>query len=296
MSTTLPGGAPYAAEALPAPRRRVSWGAIFAGALIAIAVGTMLNILGLAVGATVVDATNRSTPDASTIGIGASVWLLVANLIGLVVGGYVAARLSGTGDRSDATLHGLSTWATAYLVSAVLLGNVVSGAASTAGSAVSSVMGGLGRAATTAASTAAPQVDTNALVERARAALSGPSDPARMTTEQRGAEISSIVGRRIADGNLSDPDRTRLNQLVAAEAGIPEQEAAQRVQAYEAQAQRTAQEAERRARAAADAAATGTATASFWIFAALLLGALASIIGARMGTRVIAVEDRRYAV
>ena len=285
-----------ALEGAPSLRNRVSWGAIIAGALVAVAVGAMLNILGLAVGATTVDATARSTPDASTLGISASIWFLVSNLVGLLLGGYVAARLSGTADKPDATLHGLATWATAYLVSAVLLGNVASGVSSAAGSAISSITGGVGRAISSAAGTATPTVDPNALAQRARSVLSRPDDVNRMTSDQRGAEITTLVGRRIANGNLSDPDRTRLNQLVAAEAGISQQEAAQRVQGYEADAQRTAAEAERRAREAADATASGAAKGAFGVFAALLLSAIASIIGARVGTRDVVGVPGRHAV
>ena len=91
----------------------------------------MLNTLGVAVGASAVDAASGDTPDASTFGIGAGIWLVVSNLIGLAAGGYVAARLSGTADGTDAMLHGLGVWAVAFLVSAVLLGNVLGGAAST---------------------------------------------------------------------------------------------------------------------------------------------------------------------
>ncbi len=116
-------------------------------------------------------------------------------------------------------------------------------------------------------------------------ALTGPSEPARMTTEQRGAEITGLIGRRVANGSLADADRQRLNALVAAEAGIPQQEAAQRVQAYEAEAQRLAAETEQRARRAADAAATGAATTGFLVFAALLLGAVAAAFSARAGAR-----------
>lgn len=291
--------AAVAPEGAPTLRNRVSWGAILAGALVAVAVGTMLNVLGVGVGASAVDAQGRATPALQSFGIGASIWVLAANLIGLVVGGYVAARLSGTADKADGTLHGVATWATAYLVSAVLLGNVVSGIASTATSAVGSVAGGLGSAvtsvasgaagaATTAAATGnAPTVNPQAIIDRARAALTGPSDPARMTTEQRAAEITSLLGSRIANGSFSDADRRRLTQLIAAEAGISEQDAAARIQQYEAQAQQTAQEAERRARAAADAAATGTAAGAYGIFAALLLGLVAAIVGARIGTREI---------
>ena len=274
--------APEGAPALPP---RVSWGAIFAGALLAVTVGAMLNILGLAIGATAVDTVARDTPSAASFGIGAGIWLLVSNLIGLAVGGYAAARLSGTADETDATLHGLGVWASAFLLSAVLLGNVVAGTASTAFGAVSSIVGGAARGAGSAVAAVADQANPQALIDRARLALSGPSDPARMNTEQRAAEISGLIGRRIANGSLTDAERQRLSALIAAEAGIPEQEAAQRIQAYEAEAQRAARAVEERARRAADAAASGTAKAAFWVFAALLLGGIAAIMGARSGTR-----------
>ncbi|MBV1800381.1 hypothetical protein KSF81_26920 [Siccirubricoccus sp. G192] len=271
---------------------------MIAGALVAVAVGAMLNILGLAVGATAVEAVSRDTPSASSFGIGAGIWLLVSNLVGLAAGGYAAARLSGTSDGTDATLHGLGVWATAFLISAALLGNVVAGTASTAFGAVSNVVGGAARGAGSAVSAVADQANPQALIDRARLALTGPSDPARMSTEQRAAEITGLIGRRVTNGSLSDAERQRLNALVAAEAGIPEQEAAQRVRSYEAEAQRLAQEAEERARRAADAAASGTAAAAFWVFAALLLGAIAAIIGARSGMRnllVVGAARRRVA-
>jgi hypothetical protein len=274
----------------------VSWGAIIAGAVVAVSVGVMLNVLGLAVGATTVDAVSRETPSASSFGIGAGIWLLVSNLVGLAAGGYTAARLSGTSDGMDATLHGLGVWATAFLVSAVLLGNVVAGTASSAVGAVSGILGGAASGAGSAVSAAADQVNPQALIDRARMSLTGPSEPARMTTEQRAAEITGLIGQRVANGSLSDADRQRLNALVAAEAGIPEQEAAQRVQSYEAEATRLAAETEERARRTADAAASGTAAAAFWVFAALLLGAIAAIVGARSGARsllLVATGGRR---
>jgi hypothetical protein len=122
--------------------------------------------------------------------------------------------------------------------------------------------GGAAQAVGSAASGAAGQIDPQAAIDRARMALTAPSDPARMTTEQRSAEIASLVGTRVTQGNLSDADRQRLARLVGAEAGIPEAEAAQRIQASEAQAQRVAREAEQRAREAADATATATATSA----------------------------------
>lgn len=289
-SATVPGAAAGAtrygaAEGAPALPSRVSWGAIIAGAVVAVMIGLMLNILGAAIGVSTVDAVQGDTPAASTFGIGAAVWLLVANLVGLGVGGYTAARLSGTADRTDASLHGVGVWAVGFLLSAVLLGNLAAGAASSVVTTASSVLGGVAQTAGSAVSTVASQADPKALLERARASLSGPSEPARMTREQRGAEITSILGNGVANGALTDPERQRLAALVSAESGISQQEAAQRIQTYEAQAQQTAREAAERAKRAADAAATGAATAAYAVFGALLLGAIAAILGARAGVR-----------
>ena len=285
----------------PALPPRISWGAVLAGGVVAIAVGTMLNILGVAIGASTVDATAGSTPGASSFGIGAGIWLLVANLIGLAVGGYVAARLSGTADSTDSVLHGLSVWAIGFLLSAVLLGNVIAGTASTAAQGGASLLGGLAQGAGNAASAAAgpagqamQQVDPKALVDRAQASLRTGGEPAQMSSDQRNAEIAQLLTRRVTGGDLPQGDRDRLGRLVAAEYNIAPEEAQRRLQQVESQATQAAQEAERRAREAADAAATAGAVAAYWIFAAMLLGAVAAVLGARIGTRS-AVAVRRYA-
>jgi predicted nucleic acid-binding protein len=280
-----------APEGGPALPPRISWGAVIAGAVVAVIVGLMLNVLGVAVGASAVDVMDRDTPTGTTFGVVGGLWLLAANLIGLGVGGYIAARFSGTADDTDGVLHGLSVWGVGYLLSAVLLGNIIAGTTSTAMQGASSILGGAaqgaGQAASAAAGPAAQQVDPRQLVERARTALQTGGDPARMTSEQRNAEIGTLVTRRVTAGNLAQGDRDRLNQLVAAEYGIPPEEAQRRIQQVEEQATRTAQEAERRAREAADAAATAGATAAYYAFAAMLLGAVAAVLGARVGTRNI---------
>ncbi|MBL6077799.1 hypothetical protein JMJ56_07270 [Belnapia sp. T18] len=277
---------------------------MLAGGIVAVVVGAMLSILGVAIGASSVDATNAQSPSGSTVGIAAGAWLLISNLIGLAVGGYVAARLSGSADGTDSTLHGLSVWAIGYLLSAVLLGNVIAGTASTATQGLSSIVGGVSQAAGQAASAAsgpasrlASQIDPQQLVDRAQNALSGTGggDPAAMNSDQRKAEIGQLLTRRVTDGNLPQGDRDRLGRLVAAEYNIPADEATRRIQQVEQQATETAQAAERQAREAADAAATAGAVAAYWAFAAMLLGAVAAVLGARTGTRNANLAARRYA-
>ncbi|TPG49330.1 hypothetical protein EAH89_21685 [Roseomonas nepalensis] len=281
---------------------------MIAGAVVALTVGLMLNSLGAGIGATTVDAAARDTPSASSFGIGAAIWVLVSNLIGLAAGGYVAARLSGTSDNTDGTLHGLAVWGTTFLISAVLLGNLVSGIASTAASGasslVSSVASGAGSAVSAVGQQAANRTSTSTLqnaaqglVDRVQGALSGSGGaPATMTSDQRKAEISTLVTRRVTDGQLSAEDRTRLNGLVAAEYNISPQDAQARVQQAEQQATQTARQAEEKARSVADTAASGAAKAAFAVFAIMLLGAIASVLGARRGTRdLLTVRSARVA-
>src|SRR5690349_2078693 len=88
-------------EGGPALPSRISWGAVIAGSLIAAVIAATLNILGAAIGATTVDAVAQATPGAARMGIGAAVWLVIANTLALAAGGYTAARLSGTADDTD---------------------------------------------------------------------------------------------------------------------------------------------------------------------------------------------------
>lgn len=278
-AAALPEGGP----ALPT---RISWGAVLAGGAIAATVAAMLNILGAAIGTTTVDMVGRATPDAANLGISAVAWVVVANTIALAVGGYTAARLSGSADGTDGVLHGLAVWAIAFLVSATLLGNLVAGAVSTAASTASNVAGSAASGASSAVSAVAGQASPEALLQRAQDTLRGTgNDPAAMMTEQRGTEITSLLARRAANGAFIEDERTRLNALVAAESNIPAEEAARRVQSVDEQAQRTAAEAAQRARVAADATARATSIGAFGAFAALLLGAIAAVLGARRGTR-----------
>jgi len=277
----------------------MSWGAVLAGAAIAVVVGATLNILGLAIGANLVEAGARETPDVATITIGGGAWMLASHLIGLAAGAYAAARLSGTADRTEGMLHGLAMWATSVLLATLLLGNIVGGIAGTAVRGLSSVVGvgaeGLGSAVSAIGGETAGRTSTETLqntaqsmVERAQNALTASGgDPTTMNADQRKAEIGQLVGRRVTEGNLSPAETDRLVALVAAEAGISQEEARNRIQQVEQQAQQTLQEAEEQARQVADAAAAGAAAAAYWTFGFLVLGAVVSAQAARSGTRSV---------
>ncbi len=117
--------------------RRVSWGAIFAGTIVAMVIQIALTLLGLSIGLGVV--TQAPTTNAlSGVGIGATIWLVVSTLISLYIGGYFAGRLAGLPTRQDGILNGVVVWALATLLSVFL-------ATSAVGAAVSGMAGILGQ-------------------------------------------------------------------------------------------------------------------------------------------------------
>ncbi len=282
----------------PSLRRRVSWGAIFAGGIVAVVVAITLNMLGVAIGASTVNLAQGSTPSAASFGIGTGIWLVVSNLIALAIGAYVAAHLSGVTERGDAALHGLSVWALATLIAAVLLGSLAGGLVSTISSGAASLVGGtasgigslVGGAGSIAARTTSPstvQSTAQQLIDRAKSALTSPQgDPAQMTSDQRKAEIARLIGQGISNGTLSPPDSDRLAALVAAETGTTPDQAKARIQQMEKQAKEELQQAKAKAQQAADTAAHATSVAAFSLFGSLLLGAIVAVLAASAGARV----------
>ena len=114
------------------PLRRTSWGAIAAGALVALALLSVLGVLGVAIGATTIDPATGDTPGLKSFGIGAGIWWLLSGLLSIFAGSWVAARLAGLSRRWEGPLHGIVTWslvtmATFFLMTS-LVGSLISGA------------------------------------------------------------------------------------------------------------------------------------------------------------------------
>jgi hypothetical protein len=286
MSYTSNAPAADAVQRTPALRSGISWGAVLAGGILAVAVAVTLNILGAGFAAMAVDAVGRDTPDAATMSLGAVSWMVIVYTLALFVGGYTAARLSGTFSDTDGVLHGLSVWAVVLIVTALIMGNAVMGVASGVAQLTGRIAGGAATIVSSAAERIAPTSSPEAMLERVQRTLRGTGlPPGQMTTEERGAEIASILGQRVQADAFTPQDRERLNALVAAEFGITQEDAAQRVQQAEAEARQMLDQAEARAREAADAAAQAAYLAAFSVFGTLMLGALGAVIGAGRGTR-----------
>jgi hypothetical protein len=90
---------------------RVSWGAILAGVVVAFAVSFLLNLLGTAIGLSVI---NRSQPD--TLNTGANIWAIVSIIISLFVGGWVTSRFTVGEDRLESLFNGAIVWGVSFLL------------------------------------------------------------------------------------------------------------------------------------------------------------------------------------
>ncbi|WP_085809172.1 hypothetical protein [Sphingomonas sp. TZW2008] len=268
--------------------RRISWGAIFAGVVIAVAVQLLLGILGTGIGLSMVDPSDGTTPGAAGFGIGAGIYWLITTIVALGAGGYAAARVSGVTERFDAMVHGLVVWGVTLILTLYLLTSAVGGIIGGAFRTVGSVAGAAG--ATVGA--AAPQVAQVAGVsaadvrEQASAYLSdAPSDPAQMTPEQAQTEVAKrlpALARGGADGARAENE---IVDIVAAQRKIPRDQAQAQVTRAKAQFVQAKNETVKDAKVATDKVAGAAAGTSFVIVLALLVGAVAAAFGAGAAAR-----------
>jgi hypothetical protein len=270
-------------------RTRISWGAVFAGAVVAVATTFLLSLLGAAIGAGSIHPLDTSSSDVARYGAGAAIWQIINLAISMAFGGYVAARLSGTHSHLDGELHGVTMWGVAVLLGSVLLAHALSGLVGTvaqgAGSVASRLVGDAGSGAGAVSGLLPQETSPQAVIDRLRLSLGSSGDPTTMSHEQIGAEIAGLVRSSLVNGSVSEADRTRLVALVAAQSGVTREEAAHRVTRMEDDIKARAAQVEQRARVAADEIAHNAATAARALFTALVVGLLAALVGAWIGTR-----------
>lgn len=104
-------------EDLAPVRSRVSWAAVAAGSVTAVAVYFVLALFFAAVGVSLTN-TNLS---GESIGWGSVVAGLAAAVASLFLGGYVTAQLIAGETKQEAVVHGLLTWATVTALTMLML-------------------------------------------------------------------------------------------------------------------------------------------------------------------------------
>ncbi|MBY0295644.1 MAG: PhnA-like protein [Methylobacterium sp.] len=268
-------------------RHQVSWGAILAGAVMALVTQLVLNIVGVGVGLASIGTDGAAGPGAATLSLGAGLWWVVSGILASLAGGALAGRLSGKPDGSTSGFHGLVSWAVTTLVVIYLLtstaGGILGGAFNTVAGALGGAGSALGSGLQTAAQTAAPALGRVAnpldgIEQRVREAASG-QDPAALRDAAAAAMRAYLTG----DPAQRQQAETRAAEALAKAQNIPADQARQQIQDYQRQYEQALASAKQKAEAAAATAKSAATQGAFYAALALMLGALAAFLGGRLG-------------
>jgi len=104
----------------------IHWQTIIAGSVAAIAVGFLLNVVGLAIGASAFNPYEISTQD-EVISIGGGLYVIFAQLVAFQIGAYIATRGARYPDHFGGLLTGFLVWSLAVVV-AILIATFTAGA------------------------------------------------------------------------------------------------------------------------------------------------------------------------
>lgn len=287
--------------------KRVSWGAIFAGTVVAVVVQIMLNLLGIGLGMSALDPTEADP--LSGLGLGTILWLVVTTLIALFAGGWVAGRLAGIPRRFDGAIHGFLAWGLATLLAFYLItstvGALVGGVFGLAGQGLQAAGQGVAAVAPEArevlqeqgvtlerikreATQLLEQSGLEEEVERAAETAQDEAGDAVRTPGSAEQDIGQAVEQLLRTGRAAD--RENLINIMVARTDMSRQEAQRTVEQYESQYEQVRQRASRAvdslqqtARTAGGEATEAFSTVGYAGFFALLVGALSAIGGGVVG-------------
>jgi hypothetical protein len=269
----------------------VDWSAIIAGALTAAVVSLILLLLGTGFGLAAVSPWSQEGISVTAFTVTTAIWLIVMQWIASGLGGYLTGRLRKKwhGMHGDEvyfrdTAQGFMAWVVATLFTALFLasattslisGGVKSATAISAGAAAGAANG----AADASASTAKKPADDNGyfIDTLLRPDHVNPSKQAP-EPELRG-EVTRIILNDVKNGEFSEEDKNYLAQIVAARAGLSQDEAAKRVDDTISQIK----DAENKLKQKADEARKIASTAAIFTFLSLLIGAFIASVAAALG-------------
>ena len=277
--------------------RRISWAAIFAGVVLTVVIQLMLSLLGAGIGLGTVNVNAGSTPDASSLGIGAGVWWVVSSCIALFLGGYVAAWLAGIEIRFDGFLHGVIAWSIASILTIYLLssavGSIIGGGFSALGTVASAAGSSVKDAAQPIAQAAGVSPD---MLQQQAQAYTRPTntDPATMSPQDAQKEVARNLAIYARGGADAPAAKEQIVNIMAAQRHVSHDDAAKQFDDAQAKLTQTKDQAVQTAKNAADASAAAASKTSFAAFGDLLLGAIAAAIGGSLAVqRRLQVSERR---
>lgn len=302
------------------PWKRISWGAILAGTVVALVLQLWFGVLGLALGAYSISP-SEGMAEAREFAIGTGIWFLITGIISVMAGGWIAGRMAGIPRRLDATLHGVITWALVTIIGFMLLtsavGQIIGGTMNALQSGVSAVARGGGQILSTAANSVDVRADVNEIRREAYTVLRQTDDPT-LQPEAIERDVENILSG-VNEGDIgldealnrvfnraervaNNVDKQDLASVIAARTGMTQDEAMQRVNKWDSritnawdQTQSTVGEAaqtmQERAPEYAERAADYVGTAALWVAITMFLGLLAAGAGGGWGAPKRAFEE-----
>jgi hypothetical protein len=96
--------------------RRVSFGAIAAGASVGVAVLAGLCMLGAGLGIGAVPKDRSAIGFDAALGFGGGLWLMLSGFLSSWTGGWISGRLSEYGRFADSVIHGIASWGVAVMI------------------------------------------------------------------------------------------------------------------------------------------------------------------------------------
>lgn len=288
---------------------RLSWGAIFAGLVVATVLQIVLSLLGVAIGLAAWDPGDA----AKGLGIGAAIWTALSGILSLFIGGRTAGRLAGILRRKDGALHGVVLWGLSTILTVWLLasgaGALLGSALSIVGRTAAATAGGIASGVGQVGAAAVGQVgglDLGSIQREVESALRQTGDPtlrpdslkaaagragdqatSDATNQELAGEIATMVVSRA--GQI---DRQDLVNLIAARTDLSRAEAERLATRVENAVQTVTSRVSgamdtlgAKAQAAAGEATDAIAEGAWWALLMLGLGVAAAAGGAAMTAR-----------
>lgn len=277
--------------------RRISWGAVLAGVVIALMIQLVLHLLRIGIGMRTSAPLTGDIQREAIFGIAAGIWWMASWCLTLSLGGWAAGRLAGMPRRLDAALHGVLTWAFTLLILLYLLTTAVGNLMHGEFSAISTLMATSGPGT----ATGVPGLDfpwenvRHDIEATLRHTGQAPFQPDPLgETAQRSPEPSevahqdliSMIDRLIRQDNnaISTADREAVIAVLVARTGMSQEQAAWTLQRWEQDYQRARAELAQTSRQAVDTTAQTASQTFLRTVLALVLGAIAAAIGGALGT------------
>jgi len=268
----------------PAEAPGISWRAILGGAVVMAAVAFILTALGAGFGLSSISPWPDQSASPKEFAILTGIWLIIVQWLSAGIGGYMAGRLGPELLTRPAheiafrdTARGIIAWAVAAVITAILLGSVAS-----------SLIGGTARGAATVAASAVQGATQGAAQNSNPGQPSGylvdtlfrkPTPDTNLSAQDANREATRIIANGLRNGDLSQPDRTYLAQLVSARTGLSQDEAQKRVDAVVTEAKQD----EEKAKQAAETARKAARNIAFFTAFSMLIGAFIAGVAGKIG-------------